>query len=85
MPALLLRSLESSTHEEIQSKDFKSGTSGYGGDLRLYLGEAGFADNGYETVRANCISNRVPECFSGTISDHGYYSKTVKRCPAGDC
>lgn len=43
MPVLLFRSLESSTHEEVQSKDFKSGTSGYGGDLRLYLGEAGFA------------------------------------------
>ena len=85
MPALLLRSLESSTHEEIQSKDFKSGTSGYGGDLRLYLGVAGFADNGDKTVRANCRSNRVPECFFGTISDHGYDSKTVKRCPAGDC
>lgn len=63
MPVLLLRSLESSTHEEVQSKDFKSGTSGYGGDLRLYLGEAWFAGNGDKTVRANCRSNRVPECF----------------------
>lgn len=55
------------------------------GDLRLYLGEAGFAGNGDKTVRANCRSNRDPECFSGTISDHGYYSETVKRCPTGDC
>ena len=43
------------------------------------LGSPATAMKQYERIA------RVPECFSGTISDHGYDSKTVKRCPAGDC
>lgn len=46
------------------------------------LGSPATAIKQYERIAEAIESLNV---FSGTISDHGYYSETAKRCPAGDC